>query len=156
MKPSETTHLRWRVRRSGDSLGSMTPMIDVVFLLLIFFVWTNSFQPEELLLPSGLASTPGTTPAVQELDMPAELEPIVVRLELPQEADSDTSIQWQVNGRAVPDLDELGSMLRSLVEIKPDLPVVIDAAANVTLRHVVDAYDEARLVGFSRILFAAR
>ena len=33
----------------------MTPMIDVVFLLLVFFVWTASFQAIEYLLPSSLS-----------------------------------------------------------------------------------------------------
>ena len=34
------------VDRRGDASmdSTMTPMIDVVFLLLVFFVWTASFQ----------------------------------------------------------------------------------------------------------------
>ena len=42
-----------------DSLEiKMTPMIDVVFLLLIFFVWTASFQVVEYLLPRSPFSFP--------------------------------------------------------------------------------------------------
>ena len=33
----------------------MTPMIDVVFLLLVFFVWTASFQLVENRLPGAIA-----------------------------------------------------------------------------------------------------
>ena len=42
------------VRRAGDIDidKAMTPMIDVVFLLLVFFVWTASFQIIEHVLPS--------------------------------------------------------------------------------------------------------
>ena len=36
----------------------MTPMIDVVFLLLVFFVWTSSFDLPEFDLPSSLAQPP--------------------------------------------------------------------------------------------------
>ncbi len=47
---------------------SMTPMIDVVFLLLIFFVCKASFQIAEAVLPSPLA-TGGTT----AVELPPEL-----------------------------------------------------------------------------------
>ena len=58
--------------------AAMTPMIDVVFLLLIFFVWTSSFQAIEAVLPSQLTSAgdPG-----RGSDLPQEdFERIVVRL----------------------------------------------------------------------------
>ena len=35
----------------------MTPMIDVIFLLLVFFLATSSFQLVELLMPSGVSET---------------------------------------------------------------------------------------------------
>ena len=38
-----------------DMDSAMTPMIDVVFLLLIFFVWTASFQIVEQILPSEIS-----------------------------------------------------------------------------------------------------
>ena len=41
-------------RTRGDLEISMTPMIDVVFLLLVFFVWTASFQVVENMLPTSL------------------------------------------------------------------------------------------------------
>ena len=37
----------------------MTPMIDVVFLLLIFFVWTASFHIVEHILPSSVSEIIG-------------------------------------------------------------------------------------------------
>ena len=60
--------------------STMTPMIDVVFLLLIFFVCTVSFQTLEGMLPTRL-STPqaaGVEPLVDpQLD---ELEPVIVKV----------------------------------------------------------------------------
>ena len=41
----------------------MTPMIDVVFLLIIFFVWTAGFQMVEHVLPSNLTATAGSAAA---------------------------------------------------------------------------------------------
>jgi len=47
----------------------MTAMIDVIFLLLIFFVLTAQFSREEQFLPIRL---PGPASAAQRLDVPAE------------------------------------------------------------------------------------
>ncbi|NLH16463.1 MAG: biopolymer transporter ExbD [Phycisphaerae bacterium] len=56
--------------RSGGGLGlRMTAMIDVIFLLLIFFVLTAQFSREEQYLPIRL---PGPASAAQRLDIPAE------------------------------------------------------------------------------------
>ena len=45
------------IRRGSenDIDSAMTPMIDVVFLLLVFFVWTASFQVVEFVLPSNMS-----------------------------------------------------------------------------------------------------
>ena len=47
-----------RTHTDGLLEVKMTPMIDVVFLLLIFFVWTSSFELPEFDLPSALAEPP--------------------------------------------------------------------------------------------------
>ena len=46
-------------RDQGALEIKMTPMIDVVFLLLVFFVWTASFHAVEYLLPSSLSQQLG-------------------------------------------------------------------------------------------------
>lgn len=55
------------VRRGNRSVGiRMTPMIDVIFLLLTFFVLTAKFQESEQILPIILGSTtPQIVQAVQ-------------------------------------------------------------------------------------------
>ena len=45
-------------RRDGLDV-KMPPMLDVVFLLLIFFVWTASFQIVEQVLPSSVSEQAG-------------------------------------------------------------------------------------------------
>ena len=52
----------------------MTPMIDVVFLLLVFFVWTASFQAVEYLLPSSLSQKQGSGQTVNLDQPPPEIE----------------------------------------------------------------------------------
>ena len=48
--------------RKGDGTdmnATMTPMIDVVFLLLVFFVWTASFTVIEQTLRSDMTAEVG-------------------------------------------------------------------------------------------------
>ncbi len=46
-------------RKTNTSLQPpMTPMIDVVFLLLVFFIWTSSFDRPERDLRSQIAEKP--------------------------------------------------------------------------------------------------
>ena len=46
--------------RDTDMNSTMTPMIDVVFLLLIFFVWTASFQVIEHVMKSEMSAEVGS------------------------------------------------------------------------------------------------
>jgi biopolymer transport protein ExbD len=43
-------------RQRRDLDVKMTPMIDVVFLLLVFFLWTASFRISEQVLPSNISA----------------------------------------------------------------------------------------------------
>jgi len=52
---------------------SIVPMIDVVFLLLVFFLLTASFRPREGFLPTKL-------PRQSDAAEPAELEPVTIRV----------------------------------------------------------------------------
>ena len=128
----------------------MTPMIDVVFLLLIFFVCTASFQADELVLPSNLRLPRGANVSLPvDLD-PTELERIVVEV-----TDLDSRPQFSVNGHLCPTLDRLGETLSALAEIDSTLPVILDISSQVTLGAAIDAYDNCRLAGFANIQFAA-
>ncbi len=143
--PSSTT-------ARGDGLDSttMTPMIDVVFLLLVFFVWTASITSIEYLLPSTLSATPGSAAATSEPPPPPDLDPVVVKIVWLGDRPG-----WFVSGRAVRELAQVRETLQSVAEIKSDLPVIIDPAGDVPLGDVIDVYDTARRAGFEKIQFAA-
>ena len=126
----------------------MTPMIDVVFLLLIYFVCTASFTPPELVLPSTLAED---SAAESTRSQPQEtvLEQIVVHVE-----SSPGGVRWSVNQRTVAGPEELSGILQTLFEISPELPVVLDIGPRVLLGEAVDAYDRCRGAGFQTLQFA--
>lgn len=129
----------------------MTPMIDVVFLLLIFFIWTASFRIAEQRLPTSVAmpgEASGTTisqPSAEELDF----ERVVVRMLW----ENDT-VRWLVNDEAQPSLDAVRQTLTAVGKIRNDLPVVVDPVEAVPLGHVIDVYDVTREVGFDEVEFA--
>lgn len=52
---------------------SIVPLIDVVFLLLVFFLLTASFRPQEGFLPTRLPQQSATAE-------PSELEPVPIRV----------------------------------------------------------------------------
>ena len=131
----------------------MTPMIDVIFLLLVFFLTTSSFQVAELLLPSGVSNM--SPPAGQVAENPPEptddqIEQIVVKVSLVDELPSVT-----VNG-AVVAVEQLLPRFQAVFAARPDVPVIIDPDAKVAAKHVVAIYDNARQSGLSRVYLATR
>lgn len=131
----------------------MTPMIDVVFLLLIFFVWTSSFETPEFDLPSAIAEPPpGGIEDRNDSSPPIEVfDEIVVRLFL-----NDAIFVIQLNGREIQDIETLQSHLKQILALGVQPPVIIDPSDQVTMDHAVAVYDVARRAGADRVLFAAR
>ena len=127
----------------------MTPMIDVVFLLLIFFVCTASFQAPEDILPSQLeAGATGGPPPIEQAD--PLLERIVVEI-----STSGGRLYHRVNQRLANSREEFRRLLETIAGIDRQLPVILDIGGDVALGDVIDAYDICRLVGLERIQLAA-
>ncbi|MGY8769022.1 MAG: ExbD/TolR family protein [Pirellulales bacterium] len=128
---------------------AMTPMIDVVFLLLVFFIWTASFQIVEYSLPSSLAPLVGTGQATEpQLEM-EDFDQVVVRIV----QDGDQQI-WMINETARSNLTEVQETLALLIRIRSDAPLVIDPDEGVSVGDVIDVYDLARQLNFQEIQFA--
>ena len=129
----------------------MTPMIDVVFLLLIFFVWTSSFEAPEFDLPSSLAEVPaGGSEANSDQPPPVEsYDEIIVKLLV---RDGLTVIE--LNGQRIESAKDLRSRLAEVIAIGVQPPVIIDPEAEVTMERTVQAYDAARAAGADRVLYA--
>jgi biopolymer transport protein ExbD len=129
----------------------MTPMIDVIFLLLIFFVCTASFSaPEEVLATHLLL--PGTVDS--EVPIPPELEDLEELI---------IEVSWR-EGRPLwkvfsSDYDELPQLKEKVLlkvhKLQADLPVILDVAPNVPMKNVIDVFDLCREIGFEKIQFAA-
>ncbi len=141
-----------RAADAGSLDIKMTPMIDVVFLLLIFFVWTSSFQTPEFDLPSSLAQTPqgGNTENASTAPPLETFDEIVVKLIV---IDGVTTIE--LNGKPMDDVTMLKTQLAQIIALGVQPPVIIDPADRVTMDRAIEAYDAARDAGADRVLFAA-
>jgi biopolymer transport protein ExbD len=128
----------------------MTPMIDVVFLLLIFFVWTASFRIVEQILPSNVSEASGSESSNFQTPPPeADFDQIVIRVMW-----SDAGPAWRVNAQPLASLEEVRSSLAAIAAIKTDAPVIVHPDPKVPLGHVIDLYDITRLEGFQQVQFA--
>jgi biopolymer transport protein ExbD len=131
----------------------MTPMIDVIFLLLVFFLATTSFQVLEKLLPGAVAEVApaqGSAPAPPDLTVEPE-EQIILKAQ----RDADV-IAWTLGGVRLPDMLELRQRLTTLARVNNDVPLIIDPAADTPVGEVIQVYDYARSVGLTRIFMATR
>ncbi len=129
---------------------NLTSMIDVIFLLLIFFVCTSSFDEPEKNLPTNLAGQR----IAQERQRPQEerdLEDIVVQIS----ADPSSGVQYAIDGKEYASLGEVEETLDALREIDPNSPVVLDPDKSVPIESVLDVYDASRRVGLGKISFTA-
>ena len=135
-------------RRQTDI--AMTPMIDVVFQLMIFFICTASFQAAEELLPSHLSISDGTS-----VRPPVEIEPELERIVVRATHDNGRA-NWIVNERPCATISEVQQVLQAVAAIDRTLPVVLDVEGKVPLGDMIDVYDLCRLEKFEKIQFAAK
>ncbi len=114
----------------------MAPLIDVVFLLLVFFMLTSTFLvPEAIELELPTSKTASNS----------EQLPIVIS--------SDASGQLRLNGEAV-DLAKLAETLRPLLENEPEQGITLRSDRQTPLSRLLKIMDEIRAAGGRNIALA--
>jgi biopolymer transport protein ExbD len=90
MTPKPTARFPFPQRRRGRTSMQLliVPMIDVVFLLLVFFLLTASFRPREGFLPTKL-------PQLSATAEPSELEPLPIQVFTLENGDCQVQIGAQ-------------------------------------------------------------
>jgi len=137
--------------RGNDMDSMMTPMIDVVFLLLVFFVWTASFKVVEYILPTTMSAQLGesNTDTVEPTPEEIDFEQIIIRL-----ADQSGLVTISINESQVASVEELAGRLEVIAGIKIDAPIIIYPDPEVVMEEVIDVYDAAKRTGFEKVSFA--
>ncbi|NOZ21062.1 MAG: biopolymer transporter ExbD [Planctomycetes bacterium] len=138
-KPSSQNEDRMQIR--------MAPMIDVVFLLLIFFMCVSKWKQPEGNLAAELPAK--GAPIDKAPEEPPDLEKIVIKLKK-----SGDTVYIKMNERLCPTFDVLYNHLRILRQ-QVDVPVIIDVDRDVQFRFAISALNATEKAKFSNVSFAA-
>jgi len=128
---------------------AMTPMIDVVFLLLVFFVWTASFQVIEQILPSELSSQLGNQHSTLTPPPIKDFEDVIITISY-----DDGRPAWTLNKQPIQRVAEIERRLAAIASVNAAAPVILHPQPNVPLEFVIQSYDAAKLSGFTKVAFA--
>ena len=131
--------MNFRRTRREEVGVNLTPLIDVVFLLLIFFMVSTTFTREtqlQLDLPESASGTPVENQNLEQIEV------------LVSAAGEVT-----INGKSLinPNLDSLQTALQREAGGNNSLPVVITADAKASHQSVITVMDAAGQQGFSRL-----
>jgi len=116
-------------RRSGQA-PNLTPLIDIVFLLLVFFMLTAHFVKDE-----GLP-----------IELPEAVSAVSLEEQEPLEVEIKLSGQLTIAGELVA-LEGLAKHLTGLLANRDEKRIVIRGDAGVTLGDSVKVIDAARQAG---------
>lgn len=127
--------MRRRNRQSDEAEINITPMLDIVFIMLIFFIVTTSFVKEKGIEVSRPSSTP-----------PKEVKknkgPIVVKI--------DANGNITMKGRLL-DRNAVQANLEREKAEKPDSPLIIAAHPDAQTDALVTILDAAEAVGVASV-----
>jgi len=129
-------------RRKQEVSVNLTPLIDVVFLLLIFFMVSTSFNREtqiKLELPEASGDPLETTPELIEISV-------------------DSEGRYFVNAKPIVNtqLETLMKAINIVSKGNKDLPVVISADSKAPYQAVLTAMDASRKTGYYNFTMATR
>ncbi len=132
--------MNFRKKEREDIDLNLTPLIDVVFLLLIFFMVSTTFQKESELQVHLPEATQEATSS------PEEVLEIAI----------NTSGQYFLNGRELTNnrLETLRAAIAKVSNGKRDTPLIIRADALTPHQAVVTAMDAAAQLGMLRLSIA--
>ena len=134
--------MKFKRSRRDEPTINLTPLIDVVFLLLIFFMVTTTFNRETRLL----VNLPEANAETAE-NQPQQIEIIVAR-----------DGMYSINGRNLVN-SRVETLMRGLdLESGADrsLPIILVADAEATHQSVVTAMGAIGQAGFTRLNIATQ
>lgn len=130
----------------------MTSMIDVIFLLLVFFVFTADFDRLEKLLPMNLS----LSGKVERIETPKteEIEPTTLKIRIFWTDNARAA--WQIGSERLTEPAALANAVAQTAPRRNTTSVIIAPEGNVPIEKVLDVYDLCRGAGLNNIQFTAK
>jgi biopolymer transport protein ExbD len=121
---------------------NLTPMIDVVFLLLLFFMVSTSFIRESSL----------------KVDLPEATGEAMVEQNEPIDIIINSAGNFTINQTVLLDnsREAVSEALKAAVGEQADPYIIISADADTDYQNIVTAMDTAQALGYSRLTLATR
>jgi len=132
-----------RRRRGDDMTISVTPLIDVILVLLIFFMVSSRFT-RDTQMNVNLPKASG------EAALSASAEVVEISV------DANGNIFVNAKALANPQLETIKSALQSVSNGNNELPLIISADAKAPYQSVATAMDAAGQMGFHKLTMAAQ
>ena len=134
--------MNFRSQRHSETEINITPLIDVVFLLLIFFMVSTTFERESEIRI--------TLPEASEEQAEAKPDFILVRI------DDRGQIYIGDNPLLNNKVSTIHAALKEQAREMTEMPVIIRADAQVSHQMVIKVMDAARRSGLVNVTFATR
>lgn len=134
--------MKLRQQISEEPDVNLTPLIDVVFLLLIFFMVSTTFNKESEL----------------SIDLPTANGEAVSERQAEVEISIDAKGHYAINNERLVNeqLDTLKAAILKIAGDDRELPLIISADGRASHQSVVTAMNAARQLGFSHLTFATK
>lgn len=141
--------------RSGpvcDFDRTVTPMVDVVFQLLVFFVLASGGRIAERTLSTALSAGAVGSTVPQQSPVSERTREIWLHLRHDSAANATT---LRVNDGPSGELAGLSPKIEALKGTDPASSVILDVQGNIPWGEVIQVYDTCRAAKFRAINFAA-
>lgn len=145
-----------RNRTNSLDGDTMTPMIDVVFLLLVFFICASVGSTADKLLPAELNGNSSTSIEAMAPDKPEKWEhpPVQIRIE-PSAAGNDP-ISVFLDDEKLSGIEVLSQRLTRLGIADPAIRIILNVNDDVEVQQFILIYDLCQKLKFENVSFAVR
>jgi biopolymer transport protein ExbD len=141
---------------SANDGDTMTPMIDVVFLLLVFFICASVGSTADKLLPAELngsstSSLKAAAPAAPDI---WEHPPVQIRIETSDAGNNPIAVF--LDEQPLAGIEVLSQRLTQLGTADPSTRIILNVNDDVEVQQFILIYDLCQKLRFENVSFAVR
>lgn len=129
----------------------MTPMIDVVFLLLVFFICASVGGTADQLLPAELNGTTDLPQVEKRVEQPADWEHPAIQIRMEP---GPSGPRILLDNQPLPNSEALSERLTLLAAADPESKIILNIQDEIQVQQFIHVYDLCQSLEFQNISFA--